>query len=277
MYPRLRLLVILVALVQLFTAIPASADELSKSASTTHELVLAADPWCPYNCEPGAESPGFMVELARAALAEDGIHVHYRTMPWTRAMQQARIGEVDGVIGAERFEAEGLVVPLRAFGVSTQGIALRRDDPMKWQGTDSIGARRVAFISGYDYAESVAVKAAELNPDATMIEFTGDDALERMLLLLARQRVDLVVDDLNVLQYKLKQLGLERQLRIVSTDVVAPVYISLSPRLKEAALIADKLDEGIERLRESGEFDRILARYRIQSWTTDPADPAPFD
>lgn len=275
MYPRL--FVISVALLQLLAAIPTSADEPSQLASATRELVLAADPWCPYNCEPGADTPGFMVELARAALAEDGIRLRYRTMPWTRAMQQARTGGIDGVIGAERFEAEGLVVPVHAFGVSTQGLALRSDDPMQWQGADSIGTRRVAFISGYDYAESVAVKATELNPDATMIEFTGDDALERMLLLLARMRVDLVVDDLNVLQYKIKQLGLEEQLRLVSTDVVAPVYISLSPRLNDAAQIADKLDAGIERLRESGEFERILARYRIQAWKIDPLDPEPFD
>ena len=32
------------------------------------EVVLLADAWCPYNCEPGSDTPGFMIEIARELL-----------------------------------------------------------------------------------------------------------------------------------------------------------------------------------------------------------------
>lgn len=44
-------------------------------------ITIVADPWCPYNCEPGSDEPGFMVEIARRVFAEAGIEVRYETVP----------------------------------------------------------------------------------------------------------------------------------------------------------------------------------------------------
>ncbi|MBS7691816.1 hypothetical protein I0E98_20920 [Pseudomonas lalucatii] len=55
-------------------------------------LVIAGDPWCPVNCEPGSAQPGIFVELARDIFAEAGIEVKYRLINWARALRAARRG-----------------------------------------------------------------------------------------------------------------------------------------------------------------------------------------
>jgi len=43
---------------------------------------LRADFWCPFNCEPDAARPGFMVEIAPYALGSKYGHtVDYQIMP----------------------------------------------------------------------------------------------------------------------------------------------------------------------------------------------------
>ena len=38
------------------------------TAATAETVTLRADVWCPFNCEPDAASPGYMIEIAKAAL-----------------------------------------------------------------------------------------------------------------------------------------------------------------------------------------------------------------
>ncbi len=40
-------------------------------------ITIAADNWCPMNCEPESKEPGFMVEIAQSILAKAGHKVVY--------------------------------------------------------------------------------------------------------------------------------------------------------------------------------------------------------
>ncbi|MCF8076816.1 MAG: transporter substrate-binding domain-containing protein [Desulfotignum sp.] len=69
------------------------------------DLLRAADPWCPYNCEEADPHPGFMVEMARQVFEKHGIRVTYVTVPWAHAIYGTRTGQYDGIIGAGRIDA----------------------------------------------------------------------------------------------------------------------------------------------------------------------------
>ena len=58
-------------------AISVLAVSLLCSAAKADVIDLRADEWCPFNCEAGSENPGFMVEIAREALALYGHDVGY--------------------------------------------------------------------------------------------------------------------------------------------------------------------------------------------------------
>ena len=61
------------------------------------QILIAADRWCPFNCEPGPELPGFMVEVAQRVFAKQGYDVKYIEMNWSRAIQEARKGNVNAI------------------------------------------------------------------------------------------------------------------------------------------------------------------------------------
>jgi len=82
---------------------------LSTAAVMAEELIIAADRWCPYNCDAADEHrPGFMVELAQVIFARHGIAVRYQELPWTRAIQQASENKVQGLIAATQLSAADL-------------------------------------------------------------------------------------------------------------------------------------------------------------------------
>ena len=87
--------------------VPETAAKATKTAPAApapsnprQRVVIAADPWCPHNCEAGSEHEGYMIDIAREAFGLAGIDVEYVNMSWARALQQARDGYIDAVVGA---------------------------------------------------------------------------------------------------------------------------------------------------------------------------------
>ena len=68
-------------------------------------LRLCADEWMPFNGGAEAESPGYVIELARAIFTPRGIAVTYTVMPWEDALSSVREGRMNAVIGANTAEA----------------------------------------------------------------------------------------------------------------------------------------------------------------------------
>ncbi|MTI42815.1 polar amino acid transport system substrate-binding protein [Roseibium hamelinense] len=96
--------------------------------SQAADIVIAADPWCPFNCEPGSDRPGVMVEIAREVFEPLGHTVTYETVNWSRALVETREGKYDAVFGATRGDAEDFVFPELAQPVSGNAYFVRADD-----------------------------------------------------------------------------------------------------------------------------------------------------
>lgn len=91
-------------------------------------MSLRADFWCPFNCEPDAARPGFMVEIAQYALGKYGHTVDYQIMPWNRAIKEVRAGKIDGVIAELKSHSPDLIYPAReaALALPRDRLAQRR-------------------------------------------------------------------------------------------------------------------------------------------------------
>ncbi len=92
----------------------------------------------------------------------------------------------------------------------------------------------------------------------------GDDALQKNLAKLLAGRVDVVLDDGNVLRSKIAALGLEGKVKVVQGPRSTPLFIAFSPASPEAADLAKILDRGIEKLRANGGLATIMARYHVR-------------
>jgi polar amino acid transport system substrate-binding protein len=51
---------------------------------------IVSDEWCPYNCVPGSDRPGFGIEIAMEAYAPHDIQVNYTTQDWDAAVEDTK-------------------------------------------------------------------------------------------------------------------------------------------------------------------------------------------
>lgn len=249
-------------------AVPAPsafADDAAalKPMSPGAVVTLAADPFCPYNCEPDASHPGFAVELAGAAFADSGLTIRYVTMRWKAALKRAKDGRVDGVIAALASDAPDFVFPQTPVGEQAMGFLLRAGDDWRYNGLDSLRGRRIGLIEGYSYgdeADAFFAEAQGLNLDW----LSSGAALAGNMAKLERGRIDMVIDDRAVIAWALHErriAGAPARLAL-SPDALsgAPVYIAFTPSDRGRDLAA-RFDAGMARLNASGAARAIRLRY----------------
>jgi polar amino acid transport system substrate-binding protein len=234
-------------------------------------ITLRSDEWCPYNCAPDSDRPGYMIEIAREVFGRAGHTVDYRTLgSWVRAIEEVRAGRSTALVGATPDEVPDFVFPREALGANSDGFAVRRGVPFRYGGPDSFEGLTVGAIQGYGYVGALGEYVETHAHDPSKVQLiAGDDALERNLRKLTAGRVDLVVDDVYALRLAIHELGLDDEVEIADRDPPDPVYIAFSPAVPEAEAYAALLDRGVAELRASGRLAEILVRYGLSDWEQD--------
>jgi polar amino acid transport system substrate-binding protein len=241
-------------------------------------ITLCADAWCPYNCEPGSDAPGYMIEIAAKVFGKAGHVVDYRQMPWTRALVEARSGKVNAVVGAGIGDTPDFIFPENSLGTMNNTFWIRKGDTWRFSGIDSLKKVRLGVIQDYDYSKLVTEYIRD-NKDSDQVQLlTTDTALEQNLKKLLAKRIDVIVEDENVLRNKAREMGVSD--KIVQAGFCEKVaerqklYIAFSPTHQKSKEYAQLLSSGIATLRDSGELAAILVKYGLGDWETPEAEPA---
>lgn len=229
--------------------------------SSADTIVLMADEWCPYNCASDSDYPGFMVEIAREALAPFGHDVDYQTLNWARSLHRAEIGEINGVIGAVPEEAPGFVFG-PPIGTYVDVIAFRRGEEIPLDAIADQSDLRLGAINGYVYYGVVNDYIDTHSENRSLVQFmSGEDALAKNLQKLIAGRLDMVAEVRAVLEYTIIEAGLTGQIDMAATDVESEIFIAFSPALPTSRTYADQLIQGVAQLRETGRFQEIMQKY----------------
>ena len=243
---------------------------LVSRAGAGETLVLAADNWCPYNCDPASGRPGYVVELARAIFRERAITIEYQQISWSRSLHLARAGQVNGLIGVTPREAPELVFPEEPVGVSHNSYWTVKSSHWRYNGPRSLDNLQVGVIQQYDYGKPLNTYLHDPANRSHVQWLSGPNALVQNLKKLAASRVDVVVEDEAVVRYMARKSGLLERFRLAGVEGSArgedDVYLAFSSRDPHARQHARTLDTGIRALRRSGELARILARYGLRDW-----------
>ncbi len=205
------------------------------------------------------------MEIAQAVFGPAGYRVDYQEVNWARCVEDARAGRFSGIIGAIPSDAPDFTFPALPIGTSGDAYAVRKGDTFKFTGAAALKGRVLGVIRSYSFSGQIGAYIAVNENDGSKIEFvSGDGALVKNLDKLVAGRVDVVLDDKNVMLNQIEQLGLKDRLTVVDGDNVTPVFIAFSPRAPDPVKLAHLLDDGIARLRASGRLAAILARYHMQ-------------
>jgi polar amino acid transport system substrate-binding protein len=238
------------------------------NASPVHadDIVLEADSWCPMNCEPGSERPGFMVEAAEKIFARHGHKIVYQLRPWTRAIEEAKSGKANGIIGASKNDAPDFVFPVNELSLwPMDSFFVKADSNWTFSGIDSLKGITLGTMLDYGYGEKLLTYIKE-NPRKVQV-VGGDTPLENNIKKLLAGRIDVLVEASPVFLYTTTKMGVQNLVKLAgSMPETQAIYIAFSPGNPKSTEYARILSNGIDELRSTGELAKILATYNLKDW-----------
>jgi len=244
----------------------AAALTLAPLAPLAHADVwtIRADAWCPYNCAPNSAQPGYMIEIIQAAAKAGGHTVDYATMPWSRALVEARDGRISGVVGMSGGERIDLLITDK-LGVDSNCFFVNTGDPLKFTGpADFSKLQSVGVIQGYVYPGAFA-QWQKANAGKVQ-SVAGDNALELNIKKLVGKRIQTFIENETVVSYARKTIPALKD--VVSAGCLAPsdLFAGFSARIPQSAEIVKAINAKTAEMKKSGELKKLLDRYGAMAW-----------
>ncbi len=242
------------------------------SAGTLHAetITLRADSWCPYNCEPTDAHPGYMVEIAKAALEPAGHKVEYATLNWARAIAESRTGKYSGIIAAAKSDAPDFIFPSVTLGKARNCFFTKPDSTWAYSGVASLPTIPVGAIKDYTYGDDFDKYLLANEKDIKKIDIvSGDNPLDLNLKKVQMGRIGAFIESEAVLRNflftkKLPEATLRNAGCLSEED---DLFIAFSPKLANAAVYADLIAKKVEAMRKDGSLAKLLAQYGISDFS----------
>ena len=224
---------------------PTVAPVLPTSAPTAGMpvITIVADNWCPYNCVPDSQSPGYTIEAATEIFKQAGYQLKYEIVPWPRALQGVLDGTYAGAVGAAKGDIPGAIFPEEEIGIYGNYLFVRKGDPWRYTGLDSFKTIHLGVIGDYYYSDEINayIEAKKNNPQVDIIY--GNNAAGRNIEKLLDNKIDVYLEDSNVVFYAIGQAGLDKEKIEIAGKIGDPVllYIAFSPANPESGKWAEIL------------------------------------
>jgi polar amino acid transport system substrate-binding protein len=238
---------------------------LSSQSFASEKITVRSDFWCPYNCKPGSEDPGYMIEILEKTFGKENIQ--YEELNWARSIKETRDGKWDLIVGASTGDAPDFVYPKSSLGNSTNCFYVRKDNPWVYKDISSLKGQTLGVIQNYAYFDALNQYIASNEKVQRNVQVhSGTDALIRMLQKLSINRITAVVEDGNVMSYALRSYPKFTDMRMAGCVVLDSLYIAFAPNNPKSKERAAKLDTEINQMEKSGELTTLLKKYRVQPW-----------
>ncbi|MEI6397916.1 MAG: transporter substrate-binding domain-containing protein [Pseudomonadota bacterium] len=238
----------------------------SLSFAGNKTITVAADTWCPYNCDEQSREPGFMIDITREILAASGYTVNYKNQSWASAMTDVASGKIDAVVGAGESEARALVLAAEPLGENNTCYYTRSDDLFKFKVGVPLSTRRVGVISGYLYGDPLDQYISANRANYNLVQLvTGDKPLLQNIRKLKARRIDTLVENMVVMDFSTRKYKVDG-IRLAGCEGPVPLYIAFSPKREDAGHLAELMNQGIRDMRKKGRINEIMARYGLKDW-----------
>lgn len=229
------------------------------------EIVLVADMWCPYNCKPGSKSEGILIEVAKKVFEKEGYVVRYRVESWARSIILAKEGKVNGIVGAYKSDAPTFIFPDSAAVVSNDAFITLKDSSLKNLTVKDmrLSENKFGVIKDYSYSDEIDKYITTVSKKKSNLHVLhGDMPVKGLITLLKKKRIDVALEDMNVWNYYLAQMGIDMdEFKKAGSIGSSGVHIAFSPTLESSKVYAQILSKGIKKMKENGELKKIIASY----------------
>lgn len=238
---------------------------LASSASAQKKKVsILADPWCPYTCEATGDKPGFLIDAAKIALAGTDYEVDYQIMPWARVLSDVRAGKINGAAGATETDKDGMTMspPLISSASCFYG---KKSFNWKFDGEASLANVTLGTVVGYTYDEKVDGYIEKNKGDAKKIQMvSGDNPLPQNIKKLQSDRIQLMIEDKNVVDYYFANNGGAGDIEAKSCLDPADVFIAFGAKNPMTPELVKAFSAGFAKAKGNGELAKAMAKYGLK-------------
>lgn len=243
---------------------PAVATEAAPVAACT--VKMGWDPWEPYHFEDVDGSVrGMEIDLVNAIAEGAGCSVEFERGQWDVLLRGLMTGSIDVLGGAtatsEREDFARFSTPYRAESFR---LYVRAGDSATYAGdtlSDVLAnGMRVGVTQGYVYGEDVS--ELQDNEDFEDMFIEGAEASINFVALVENQ-VDGVLEDPHVAAALLRRRGWQDRIEAHPLDLGSNEVSLMFSRTSVDEEVVERFNRSLKALRESGELDSIIGRYRI--------------
>ncbi|WP_339724781.1 transporter substrate-binding domain-containing protein [uncultured Paraglaciecola sp.] len=242
--------------------------------SQANTLKVCYDQWAPMTIFPtqGAPSRGVVIDMLAQIYAAKGYQLDYYEVPLARGLNMVAEGLCDMLpeyLYSEEAEQDFEFAGQATFSYPS-AFVVRRNDPWRYAGIQSVKGKRIATGPGWNYSSmSVDYQAYLDDPsNSNFVEVIAgdDDVVDRIFRMIKDKRVDLYADNELVLQHLLHRLKLNDDLVIVRPGleknlIEIPIFSKKIPTEKRKQLI--KIwDQGRVAM-QGAQLQKLLEKYQV--------------
>ena len=225
--------------------------------SHAREVTMLTLNWAPHYGEDLPEQ-GLTTALVKAAFRAGGHNAEVQFVPWSRALKEVEEGKADVVMGAyyneertTRYIYSDVIYHLNIGLIARPGLDKTSYESLRELAGYSIGVSR-------GFANSEEFDAAQyLNKEVASTPLLN-------IRKLFRGRIDMAVMNFDLFRYEVRKEGY----CLGNVSFVEPplstegLYVMASRNIADGDALMQDFNRGLQIIRQSGEFDRIVNRFR---------------
>lgn len=236
------------------------------SAWAQESLLVGWSSWHPF-CfrDEQQQLLGLDIDLLEAIFNRAGFHANYSEMPWARVLRELEFGTIQLTMSANQTAERNLYARFTLPYRNEETVLLiRRQDKGRWQEITQLSDLlsrpdfTIGLLRDFDYGTDFRTFMQSSQMQQRLLVRLKMEPLIK--LLLAGRIQGVVMDPMGLQQLNLAGIPLD-QLTTLLDIQQTPVHLMLSRRTTTPQQL-QRLDEAIQALLQSPEYEQILARYR---------------
>ena len=233
-----------------------SKTETASENKDVKKYVIGSDvAFAPFEFKKDGKYEGIDIDIVNAIAKLEGFEVEWKHMDFSGIIGSIQSGQLDGgiagmTINDERRKTVDFSDPYYDTGI----VGIVKADNNTINSPDDFKDKRIAVkkgTTGAEYAESIK---ASHNIKVTIFEDTST-----MIQAIINGQADVAFDDFPVISYAITQQD-PVQLR-VATEKLNIAQFGFAVKKGSNQELLQKFNDGLKKLRDSGEYDKILEKY----------------
>lgn len=228
------------------------------------EVLFVTGEWSPYTSEK-MSNLGDSTELIKAICKEAGITPVFKFFPWARGEAMVESGEAFASFPYAATQDRKVKFYLSDVFQYGENVYMYYDSNENITSTVK-GAKSLNDLKGLTFG-SLLGSFTKKEFDTKKIKYYEVTNIEQMVAMLKAKRVDMIIDDKSVLYSEVKKSFPKEvnNFKILPTSYgeKMPNVLIVSKKYKNSQETLKKFNEGLKKLKASGEYDKIIKKNNM--------------